>query len=539
MFRELEREDKIFDLPLRKCFFGDVDKDLSVRFHSNTAASPLGPAAGPHSQMAQNIVLSWLVGCRIVELKTVQVLDELKIPRPCIDMATIGFNVEWSQELKIEQSLEEYVKGAMLIEILRASGSVPLMPGFDGVVYDISVGYDLAGIQGDRVQGFVAGMQDASATVDRLRGEIPDEFAEFRDLDFPTKLSNTLTLSTFHGCPPDEIERIIDFLLRHNGLHCTVKLNPLLLGPARTRELLSGVMGYEGIRIPDTAFEQDTRWDQMVEFVDRLGTTADELSRGFGVKFTNTLIVENHRDFFPSSEKEMYLSGPPLHVLAMNLVQKFRATFGNRFPISFAAGIGRENFPDAVALGLVPVTVCTDLLKPGGYGRAQRYFNALRKRMDTVGADSIASYIIRAYGLGSAALARLNIEDPASRSACEAALDSGADLAAVAGGDLYRRWVAEAALCNTDHYVPRATADTRYARVRNSKSPTKVGSHLELFDCITCNKCVPVCPNNANFVFVLPRLEQPIHKMRFTGETWTSRTDGTLVIDQKQQALTW
>jgi putative selenate reductase len=155
--------------------------------------------------------------------------------------------------------------------------------------------------------------------------------------------------------------------------------------------------------------------------------------------------------------------------------------------------------------------------------------------MDTVGADSIASYIIRAYGLGSAALARLNIEDPASRSACEAALDSGADLAAVAGGDLYRRWVAEAALCNTDHYVPRATADTRYARVRNSKPPTKVGSHLELFDCITCNKCVPVCPNNANFVFVLPRLEQPIHKMRFTGETWTSRTDGTLVIDQKQQ----
>lgn len=535
MLRELEREDKIFDLPLRKCFFGDVEKDLSVQFHGNTAATPLGPAAGPHSQMAQNIVLSWLVGCRIVELKTVQVLDELEIPRPCIDMATIGFNVEWSQELKIEQSLEEYVKGAMLIEILRASGRIPLVPGFDQVVYDISVGYDLAGIQDDRVQAFIGRMQDASVIIDRLRGEIPREFAGFRDLDFSTRLSNTLTLSTFHGCPPDEIERIIDFLLRHNGLHCTVKLNPLLLGPARTRELLNEVMGYEEVRIPDTAFEQDTRWDQMVEFVDRLGNTADELGRGFGVKFTNTLIVENDRDFFPSSEKEMYLSGPPLHVLAMNLVQEFRALFGDRFPISFAAGIGRENFSDAVALGLVPVTVCTDLLKPGGYGRAQRYFNALRKRMDEVGADNIGSYIIRAYGLGSAALTRLDIEEPALRSACEAALDSGGDLAAVAGGDLYRRWVAEAALRNTEHYVPRATADTRYARARNSKPPAKIGSHLELFDCVTCNKCVPVCPNNANFVFVLPRLEQPIEKLRYTGKTWTSRTDGMLVIDEKQQ----
>ncbi|GIS37010.1 MAG: hypothetical protein Ct9H90mP9_0400 [Pseudomonadota bacterium] len=28
-----------------------------------------------------------------------------------IDMETIGYNVEWSQELKLEQSLHEYVRG--------------------------------------------------------------------------------------------------------------------------------------------------------------------------------------------------------------------------------------------------------------------------------------------------------------------------------------------------------------------------------------------------------------------------------------------
>src|SRR5690606_22223203 len=110
--------------------------------------------------------------------------------------------------------LDEYVKASMLIEILVASGELDLAPGFDRLVFDMSVGYDLAGIKTPRVQAFIDGMMDASAVVERLRAEIPDAYARFRDLPFRTRLSDTLTLSTFHGCPPDEIERIIDFLLR-------------------------------------------------------------------------------------------------------------------------------------------------------------------------------------------------------------------------------------------------------------------------------------------------------------------------------------
>ena len=135
-------------------------------------------------------------------------------------------------------------------------------------------------------------------------------------------------LSTFHGCPPDEIERILAYLLEHNHLHCHVKLNPMLLGPTRVRELLHDTMGYRDLHVPDSAFERDARWEQMEGFVGRLGEKAKGLGRSFGVKFTNTLIVLNRRDFFPPSEKEMYLSGPPLHVLAMNLVQAFRKVFG-------------------------------------------------------------------------------------------------------------------------------------------------------------------------------------------------------------------
>src|SRR5687768_17424662 len=110
--------------------------------------------------MAQNLVLSYIAGGRILELKTVQVNDRLQIPRPCIDMANIGYNVEWSQELLVEQSLREYVAGSMLIEILRRDPTFGLQPlrGLAGeVIYDLSVGYDLEGIRSQKVQRFLDG----------------------------------------------------------------------------------------------------------------------------------------------------------------------------------------------------------------------------------------------------------------------------------------------------------------------------------------------------------------------------------------------
>lgn len=533
--RELDEKGSIFDLPVEKGFFGREGRDLSIAFHGYRPSSPLGPAAGPQTQMAQNLVLSWLVGGRVMELKTVQIRDDLQIPRPCIDMETVGYNVEWSQELRLEQSLEEYVKGSMLIEILRATGRLALAPGFDRVIYDMSVGYDLAGIQSEKVQAFIAGLGDASATVDRLRAEIPSEYARYRDLDFETRLSNTLTLSTFHGCPPHEIERILAYLLEHNHLHCNVKLNPMLLGQDRVRELLHGVMGYRDIHVPDSAFERDARWSQMEGFVDRLGEKAKELGLSFGVKFTNTLIVENRRSFFPASEREMYLSGPPLHVLALNLVQAFRRAFGSRFPISFSAGVDRGNFADSVALGLTPVTVCSDLLQPGGYARGARYFEPLLARMKDLGARTIPEYVIRAFGLGALGLEDLKDLDHDTRLRCAAALMSSGDLTAAAGAETIERWAAATALHNSEHHVPRATLDPRYAHAENSKPPRKLGSHLALFDCVTCSKCVPVCPNDANFTFVLPAMEQPIVKVWREGDSWRSRTEGALAISKKLQ----
>ena len=536
MFSELESADSIFDLPSKSFFLGREGRDYSVPFHDKRAPTPLGPASGPQTQMAQNLVLSWLCGCRILELKTVQILDELEIPRPCIDMETIGYNVEWSQELKLEQSLHEYVKGAMLIEILKASGKLKMAPGFGEVIYDMSVGYDLKGIQTERVQDYIRGMKDASAVVEHYRKQIPDRFSQFRDLDFPTNLSNSLTLSTFHGCPPDEIERIIDFLLNEHSLNCIIKLNPTLLGEERVRELLQGVMGYEAVNVPSKAFQTDTSWDQAQGFVQRLGVTADQLGLGFGVKFSNTLIVENHRSFFPESEKEMYLSGPPLHVLATNLVDRFRDRFGDHYPISFSAGIDRKNFADAVAIGLTPITSCSDLLKAGGYSRATTYFRELDSRMDRLGVNTIPDYIIKAYGNAEQALSECgkNAEDSKIDS-CRKALEEGTSLLEAAGEDLYGRWLSQCKLLNTQTYAENATLDQRYALVKNSKPPTKVGSMLELFDCLTCDKCIPVCPNDANFMLSIPPEQVPVKTLTFQDGSWSVEESGKLVLDKKHQ----
>ena len=536
MFSELESADSIFDLPSKSFFLGREGRDYSVPFHDKRAPTPLGPASGPQTQMAQNLVLSWLCGCRILELKTVQILDELEIPRPCIDMETIGYNVEWSQELKLEQSLHEYVKGAMLIEILKASGKLKMAPGFGEVIYDMSVGYDLKGIQTERVQDYIRGMKDASAVVEHYRKQIPDRFSQFRDLDFPTNLSNSLTLSTFHGCPPDEIERIIDFLLNEHSLNCIIKLNPTLLGEERVRELLQGVMGYEAVNVPSKAFQTDTSWDQAQGFVQRLGVTADQLGLGFGVKFSNTLIVENHRSFFPESEKEMYLSGPPLHVLATNLVDRFRDRFGDHYPISFSAGIDRKNFADAVAIGLTPITSCSDLLKAGGYSRATTYFRELDSRMDRLGVNTIPDYIIKAYGNAEQALSECgkNAED-SKIDECRKALEEGTSLLEAAGENLYGRWLSQCKLLNTQTYAENATLDQRYALVKNSKPPTKVGSMLELFDCLTCDKCIPVCPNDANFMLSIPPEQVPVKTLTFQDGSWSVEESGKLVLEKKHQ----
>jgi putative selenate reductase len=202
MRREVEAGDAIFDLPVRKWYMPNPDLDLSAIHFSRKAAAPLGPAAGPHTQLAQNIVLAWLAGGRIMELKTVQINDSLNIPRPCIHVPNVGYNVEWSQELRVRESLIEYAKAAYLIEILKTTrgfGRFRSDTGFE-TVFDISVGYDLDGIRSPKVVDFIQGMQRSGPLFDELRSQLTGELEGFKDMELPSSISDCVTLSTFHGC---------------------------------------------------------------------------------------------------------------------------------------------------------------------------------------------------------------------------------------------------------------------------------------------------------------------------------------------------
>jgi putative selenate reductase len=543
LLREFEREGKVFDLPARKFWHGAPDLDTSVLFHGRRAANPLGPAAGPHAQLAQNIVLAWLAGSRIFELKTVQIDDRLTIPRPCIDMANVGYNVEWSQELTLEESQREYVKGSMLVDVLRALNFTGRASDLDKqeTVFDLSVGYDLAGVRSERVRAWIEGLKDAARLVDELRRELPDDLRRFRDLDFRTQVSDQVTLSTFHGCPAHEIEALAAFLMAEMGLHVTVKLNPTLLGRESVDGLLHDVLGYAEVQTRPEDFARDLQWQQALEVSDRLSELARSLGRTFRVKLLNTLVVRNHKTVFPRDEV-MYLSGAPLHVLTLTLVERFRRA-RPAVPISFSAGVDSRNFADCVALGFTPVTVCSDLLKPGGYGRLPRYLEQLEARLRACGTAHIGAFVLRACGRGAEAVRDLVPEGPL-RVALLAALDTpGADPREVCEAegppDLFARLVERAACLNTAPVLERVLRDPRYRAPQNRALPRKIGARLELFDCINCDKCLPACPNDANFVYETHAFAGDYANWRIEGGVARAVAGGRFAVREEHQLATF
>ena len=461
---------KIFDLPNARIWKPDPAVDLSFEFLGRPCATPVGPAAGPHSQLAQNIVLGWLGGSRLFELKTVQIIDNLVISRPCIDMQTLGYNIEWSQELTVAQSLTEYVKASMLLEILRQWEPLTPFVGEDSgsYVFDMSVGYDLAGISSPKVAGFIRGMLDATAEIDALRAELTGQWAKYANFAFNPRISDTLTLSTFHGCPPEEIESITKHLIDEHQLDVIVKLNPTLLGYETVASTINDELGYKTVSVKESAFAADLQFGRGVELVEELNQYAKDRGRVFGIKLTNTLVVDNQKKFMP--DDTMYLSGPPLHVLATTLLDRLTKALPGRLAIpghdgdimvSFSAGIDGDNLADSLAMGVNPATLCSDLLKPGGYGRLAPMLRTLTKLIAASGYATLAEWKLSRH----AEAHRAGFEN-----ACEQHL---ANIRGV-GIDAY-------------HFSG------------NEKLPKAVDHDLEMFECVACNFCITVCPNDAFF----------------------------------------
>jgi putative selenate reductase len=268
-----------------------------------------------------------------------------------------------------------------------------------------------------------------------------------------------VTLSTFHGCPPEEIESITKHLMTRHGLDVVVKLNPTLLGFDRVGGIVHDLLGYDEIRLREEDFDADLQFDRGVELIQELQRFASEQGRRFGIKLSNTLVVDNHRGHLPDTP--MYLSGQPLHVITNTLLGALDEALPGQLgltgrdgpvQVSWSAGVTKENLPDVAALGLTPITVCSDLLKPGGYGRLKPMLHHLQEVMESAECADLASWC--GHAGDNAVGAYVNrLHDPDG----------------------------------VDHYTREGT----------SKLPREVDHVLEIWGCVACNFCVTVCPNDA------------------------------------------
>ena len=390
-----EKEGRIFGLYKDNLFTPDKNDPFRVRRYNQLLETPIGVAAGPQTQLAHNIIASWLCGARYLELKTVQTLDEIEVKKPCIDMEDEGYNCEWSQELKVHDSFDEYLNAWIIIHILKHKfGWNNDEPGF---IFNMSVGYDLDGILKPNVQWFFDKMNECSEELEEKIKKLKPLYPKISEINIPSQLSDNITLSTMHGCPPGEIEKIGKYLIEERKLHTAIKLNPTLLGPDAVRHILNEKLGFE-INVPDEAFEHDLKYKDAVELIKSLQQSADKVGVGFGLKLTNTLESLNTTHWLPEDEKMVYTSGRALHPISINLAAELQTDFNGKLDLSFSAGVDVFNVVDTLVCNLQPITVCSDLLKPGGYLRLTQYLEEIRKNTEAVNTNNIEDFIIARSG---------------------------------------------------------------------------------------------------------------------------------------------
>jgi putative selenate reductase len=371
-------------------FYNQIDSKLETQRFGQTLGTPVGPAAGPHTQLSQNIVGAWLCGARYIELKTVQTLDELEVSKPCIDIQDEGYNCEWSQELRIPQSFEQYLDAWIIIHLLAEN--LKWEGAAHKTIFNMSVGYNLEGILKPNVQWFFDKMNNCEVELKAKIDELATEFPWVKDVSIPSQISNNITLSTMHGCPPDEIEKIGMYLINERKLHTVIKLNPTLLGPEGVRGILNDTLGFK-TPIPDQAFEHDLKYTDALKIIRNLDQASQNQGVFFGLKLTNTLESNNFKDVFADDQKQMYMSGRALHPISVNVAAKIREDFPN-IDISFSAGADCFNIHELLACNLTPVTVSSDLLKPGGYSRLNQYLVNLNEKLIEMGFNSINQLIV-------------------------------------------------------------------------------------------------------------------------------------------------
>lgn len=365
---------------------------------------PIGVAAGPHTQLAGNIVAAYVAGALDIELKTVQVLEgeELGIQKPCIYAGNEVFNTEWSTELTIPEALEEYIKAYLLIQVI---GRELQFEDMDKVKFICSVGYDLVGIKSKKVDDFLNNIQKATETsewkedIEYLYNNL-GLFTHLskKDIDIIKDnycISDTVTLSTMHGCKAEDIGKIAEYLLVDKQLNTYVKLNPTLIGIEDTRRIW-GEKGYDNITCREETFDNDITLEAAVEMINHCLKTASDNHKIFGVKFTNTFpVISSSNELGEDEETTMYLSGKALYPIAIKAASLVLNKIGENLPVSYSGGADEHNIVDLLETGMQPITLCSVLLQPGGYKNITKVVKAAKNAIipeyiDVKGLENIA-----------------------------------------------------------------------------------------------------------------------------------------------------
>lgn len=381
LLEEMDKEGSCYGV--KKAYKADKNKFYTI--FGRKLETQIGPAAGPHTQLAQNIIAGYYAGARFFELKTVQKMDgrELAacVAKPCITAEDECYNCEWSTELTVQEAFDEYIKGWFALKVISKEWD---LGGSDGFQFNISVGYDLAGIKLPKVDNFINGMMDASETpiYKECKEYLEKNLSKFKkftkaDLDAITPdIVNSVTVSTLHGCPPQEIEAIASYLITDKNLNTFVKCNPTLLGYEVAREMLDS-MGYDYIAFTDLHFKEDLQYSDAVPMLERLMALASSKGLEFGVKITNTFPVDVKNNELPS--QEMYMSGKSLYPLSLLVARNLSRSFNGKLRIAYSGGCDYFNIDKVVGIGIWPVTVATTILKPGGYQRFDQMAKKLEK----------------------------------------------------------------------------------------------------------------------------------------------------------------
>lgn len=392
VFLEYEAERSIFDIPVGLFFHPEHMDGFRLKLGPDVLATPYGVAAGPHTQLASGILASWLCGARTLELKTVQERG-VEVVRPCIRMRDEGLNVEWSQELDPDQSYQQYLDAWVLMYALQQTLA---FPGADPETScDISVGYDLKGLQSSEMRRYFARVRDAGELLDDRLGalsKLPSFPGNVDTMQVSSRLAHRVTLSTLHGCPAGEISAMLRYLALDQDFDIQVKLNPSLLGGDFVDHILHEQLGFVDLEPDRQAFASDLKIDEAVDLISEMRGLAKNAGKSFGIKLSNTLPLRHRGGIFPSSATTMYLSGRPLHPLTVHIALELRRRCGIDLEISFCGGADAFNAADLLSCGFAPITSCSDLLRPGGIPRLGQYIEETRSEMK--GSPSVQDFIL-------------------------------------------------------------------------------------------------------------------------------------------------